>query len=138
MLKEHEKLWAFLALLVGIALLSLLGSQLGDKLTRSEDINETMMIILNAKLRIIDGAVTGLIAIAGMAAQALFRSGPVEKAMAETNETLVDKLPPPTGDAAAHPMDDPLGRKVPTVIESDAHTDALPEGVSEDRPSWER
>jgi hypothetical protein len=79
MLQEHEKLVAFIALLVAIIGLAVLGSTLGSGSATSTASD----VVLNAKLRIIDGSVVGLIGIAGMAAQALFRVSTTDRINAE-------------------------------------------------------
>jgi hypothetical protein len=91
MLQEHEKLVAFIALLVAIIGLAVLGSTLGSGSATSTASD----VVLNAKLRIIDGSVVGLIGIAGMAAQALFRVSTTDRINAEAARDTLKLLPPP-------------------------------------------
>jgi hypothetical protein len=63
-LKDHEKFWSFILLLMAIVGLSLIATSLGSaKDSPAED------IVFAAKLRIMDIAIGGLLTIAGMAAQ---------------------------------------------------------------------
>lgn len=142
--KEHEKFWAFLALVVAIVGLAYLGTSLGATPTRSDAINEANEATLLARLRILDGAVVGLIGIAGMAAQSLFdRRAPAEHDQSKLAEQLADKLPPPTGEAAGAlgttftPPGSTLLGTEPIPMDSHAE-DALPDGVDMEAPSWEK
>lgn len=98
MFKEHEKFWAFVVLVVAIAGLALLGSTLGSLATNSEEANQASQAALLARLRILDGAVVGLIGIAGMAAQSLFKNSSTEENMAAAVGELSKKAPPTTVD----------------------------------------
>lgn len=73
-LRDHEKFWAFIVLIAAIVLLALVAS------LTDGGINETAS-------RILDAAVVGLIGIAGMAAQALFRHSVTEQKLVETVQT---------------------------------------------------
>ena len=161
MFREHEKFWAFVVLVLAIVVLALIGSQVGIRATTNEEINQAAEAATLARLRILDGAVVGLIGIAGMAAQALFRTGSTEKALGEIAGKATDKLPPPTGEAAESASEglNGGGPGAPTVttfaaapgaipegpIEPDDHLpdsivpdSTLPEGAKEEVPSWER
>lgn len=131
--REHEKFWAFVALIIAIVGLAWLGTSLGENPTRSEVANEANEAALLARLRILDAAVAGLIGIAGMAAQALFR-GHVE-------EKLADKLPPPTGEAAEIVREEQAAHS-PVRPDSDGDgvpdEQSLPEGVRRETPSWDQ
>jgi hypothetical protein len=70
-MKEHEKLIAFVFLILAILALVVLASTF--------DRGASNDIVVQGKLRIIDSSVAGLLAIAGMAAQALFRIAAGEK-----------------------------------------------------------
>lgn len=91
-LKEHEKFWAFVFLVVVIVVLVIIAANFARVSTAND-------IVTQGKLRIIDSSIAGLLTIAGMAAQALFRVGSTEAKTAETLSNAVDKLPPPTGEA---------------------------------------
>lgn len=92
-LKENQRFWAFVLLVIIIALLAIWGSTLGDV---HNSMNEAELMLTSAKLRLVDGAVVGLIGIAGMAAQSLFRTSETEKKNAEVLHELSQKVPPPT------------------------------------------
>lgn len=87
-LKEHEKFWAFVFLVVAILGLALLASTF-DKGTVATD------LVMQAKLRIIDATIAGLLTITGMAAQALFRVSSVDRQNAATFARTMDKVPEP-------------------------------------------
>lgn len=91
-LRENEKFFAFILLILTIVVLVVIASNF-DKGAAND-------LVTQAKLRIIDSAIAGLMAIAGMAAQALFRTNSAEASLIKTNETLSDKVPPLTGEAA--------------------------------------
>lgn len=83
-LKEHEKFWAFVFLVLAVIGLVALASTF-DKGTTATD------LVMQAKLRIIDSAIAGLLTITGMAAQALFRISSIEKAASDNLTKLVDE-----------------------------------------------
>ena len=91
-LREHEKFWAFIILVAAILLLALLSTFLGQG---PNAVTDAELAVLNAKLRIIDVSIAGLIGIAGMAAQALFSVSSVDKLSAETALEAARKLPDP-------------------------------------------
>lgn len=93
--REHEKFWAFIFLIVTIVLLVFLAS------TFDKDTKNATDLVMQAKLRIIDAAITGLLTITGMAAQALFRISSVDKQNATTFQKALDKVP------EAHKQGDP-------------------------------
>lgn len=66
-LKDHEKFLAFIALLLSILGLVFLASTFDRGLSND--------IVVQGKLRIIDSSIAGLLTIAGMCAQALFKIG---------------------------------------------------------------
>ena len=66
-MKEHEKLIAFLVLIISVCGLAFLASTFDRGLASD--------VVVQGKLRIIDSTVAGLLTIAGMAAQALFKIG---------------------------------------------------------------
>lgn len=147
--REHEKFWAFVVLVLAILVLALVGSQVGIRATTNDVVNQAAEAATLARLRILDGAVVGLIGIAGMAAQALFRSGSVEKTLANIADKAADKAPPQTGEAAAAlalnggaPGLAPelyAPPPAPEPIPMDAHAeDVLPDGVDMVSPSWEK
>ena len=86
--KEHEKFWAFVFLIVAVLALVVLASTF-DKGTTATD------LVMQAKLRIIDAAITGLLTITGMAAQALFRISSVDQQNAVTFKRALEKMPEP-------------------------------------------
>lgn len=85
-LQEHEKFWAFVFLIIAVLALVFLASTF-DKGTTATD------LVMQAKLRIIDAAITGLLTITGMAAQALFRISSVDKENAVAFSKALDKMP---------------------------------------------
>ncbi len=95
MFKEHEKFWAFVFLILAVLGLVFLASTF-DKGTTATD------LVMQAKLRIIDAAITGLLTITGMAAQALFRVSSVDRQNAVTFERALSKVP--EAPAAAQPV----------------------------------
>jgi len=90
-LHGRESFFAFLALLLCIMLMMLLAS--------SFDAAKAGDVIATAKLRIIDSSIAGLLAILGMAAQALFRVSQSDKDLAATARIAAEKVPPVTGEA---------------------------------------
>jgi hypothetical protein len=85
MLAEHEKFWAFCLLGFAIVVLTL------------------VMIFFpppEGSQRIVDAAVGGLLLAFGAATNALFRSKSETSASEDIAKTAIDKLPPPTGEAA--------------------------------------
>jgi len=56
-------------------------------------------MVITALTRLMDQAVGGLIAILGMAAQAVFRHSQTEKNLAEAAKLTAEKVPPVTGEA---------------------------------------
>ena len=118
MFKEHEKFWAFAFLIISVLALVFLASTF-DKGTTATD------LVMQAKLRIIDAAITGLLTITGMAAQALFRVSSVDRQNAATFTRALDKMPDtPKEVIVTNPASDPIN-----VVEIlPAHTDeTLPE-----------
>lgn len=134
MLKEQEKLIAFLALIAVIAGLAVMGTLMGTEITRANDVNQTAMLVLNAKLRILDGAMVGLIGIAGMAAQALFRSSSLEqqqaKALVSLSASVPDAIP---AEAQKVEVVNTPDAPVPTIHAEDA---ANPAPTDEGPPPW--
>lgn len=92
--KEHEKFWAFIFLVLAVIGLAVLASTF-DKGTTATD------LVMQAKLRIIDATIAGLLTITGMAAQALFRISSVDRQNAATFTRAMEKMPeaPKPGDA---------------------------------------
>ncbi len=84
--REHEKFWAFIFLIVTIVGLVYLASTF-DRGTSATD------LVMQAKLRIIDAAITGLLTITGMAAQALFRISSTDRQNAAAFTRALDKMP---------------------------------------------
>jgi hypothetical protein len=85
MLRDNEKFFAFLALgaaVLVIVMLAVFFPPADEKVSR-----------------IMDSACGGFLLALGGAAQALFRSRS-DAATAEVTQSVVDKLPPPTGEAA--------------------------------------
>jgi len=77
--------------------------------------SEAQMMLTNARLRMVDGAIVGLIGIAGMAAQSLFRTSDTEKKNAEALSTLAGKAVAPATD----PKGDPIGSPEPLATENE-------------------
>lgn len=126
--REHEKFWAFIFLIITIVLLVYLASTF-DKDTRS-----ATDLVMQAKLRIIDAAITGLLTITGMAAQALFRISSVDKQNAVTFQKALDKMP-----EGPKPGDPPAEVKVVNTAEEPANvTEAHPAAADEELPSYAR
>ncbi len=129
-LREHEKFWAFIILVAAILLLALLAILLGKG---SNAVTDAQMMVLNAKLRIIDVSIAGLIGIAGMAAQALFRVSSIDKLSAETALEAARKLPEPIH-ATPQPVEvvnkpsDPVPTKAEAPVEEDSNA-GLPESM---------
>lgn len=90
-LKEHEKFWAFIFLVIIIVALV----TVGVFFLNSDSDSPATDVVFNSKLRIIDASVGGLLTIAGMAAQALFRVSSVDRLSAETALEAARKLPDP-------------------------------------------
>lgn len=88
---ENEALMAFIALLVVILVLVVIASNF--------DAAKATDVVSQAKIRIIDSAIAGLIAILGMAAQALFKINQVDRDLAATAKAAAEKVPPVTGEA---------------------------------------
>ena len=87
MLKEHEKLISFIFLIFAILVLVFLASTF--------DRGSSNDIVVQGKLRIIDSSIAGLLTIAGMCAQALFKIGEAIKIDNKPNEPvpITDKGP---------------------------------------------
>lgn len=83
-LKDHEKFWAFLVLIFSIVSLVILASTFNSGTAAD--------VVAQGKLRIIDMAVAGLIAIAGMTAQALFRPGATAQENREAGQAVADAM----------------------------------------------
>ena len=131
--KDNQKFWAFVVLVVVIAALAIYGSGLGSK---DNNMSEAQMMLTNARLRMVDGAIVGLIGIAGMAAQSLFRTSETEKKNAEALQQLSQKVPPPTD-----PSGEPLGRAQPVDLGAAQPLDdepVLPHGITKEAPSWQQ
>ena len=90
--KEHEAFWGFIVLLVSIVILVIISALLNGQ--------QSDGVVTQAKIRILDSAVSGLIAILGMAAQALFRVSQADKDLAAAAKATAEKVPPLTGEAA--------------------------------------
>lgn len=84
-LKEHEKFWAFLFLVCAILALVLLASTF-DRGAQND-------IVAQGKLRIIDNSITGLLTLAGMCAQALFRISTGTPEKVEVTNTPLNPVP---------------------------------------------
>lgn len=80
MLKEREKLIAFVLLLLAVLGLVILASTF--------DRGASNDIVTQGKLRIIDSSVTGLLTVLGMAAQALFKITDAVKISNKPNEPV--------------------------------------------------
>lgn len=85
-LREHEKFWSFIILILAVIGLVILAASF-DRQVGATD------LVMQAKLRIIDAAITGLLTITGMAAQALFRVSSTDKQNAITFTRALEKLP---------------------------------------------
>ncbi len=114
-LREHEKFWAFIILvgaIIGLVLFSSFGLD-------SKSATPATDVVFAAKLRIIDVAVAGLLTIAGMAAQALFRVSSTDKIAAETALEAQRKLPEPV--QAPQPVEvvNQVDNPVPTTAGDD-------------------
>ena len=79
-LKDHEKFWAFVLLITSIVTLAAFSIFFGSELQ-------------DASTRILDSAVAGLIGIAGMSAQALFRFSATEQSLVETVRSQAESIP---------------------------------------------
>ncbi len=119
-LREHEKFWAFIILvgaIIGLVLFSSFGLDSKSETPATD-------VVFAAKLRIIDVAVAGLLTIAGMAAQALFRVSSVDKLSAETALEAARKLPEPVHAPQPVEVVNPPSNPVPTTDGGDS---ALPD-----------
>jgi hypothetical protein len=111
--REHEKFWAFVCLIVTIVGLVYLASTFDRGATATD-------LVMQAKLRIIDSAIAGLLTITGMAAQALFRVSSTDKQNAVTFAKALDQMPaPPKEVTVVNPPDNPANV-------TEAHHDAPP------------
>lgn len=119
-LQRNEKFFAFCLLLLVIAGLVLLAS--------SFDRGAANDIVAQGKMRIIDGAITGLLTILGMCAQALFRIGQTDRDNAEALKTLADKTPsPPPAEPVPVKVVQPDSQPVPVAEQaSSPDIDAAP------------
>ena len=105
-LKEHEKFWAFLVLIAAIVGLVFLASTF--------DRGAAADVVVQGKLRIIDSSIAGLLAILGMAAQALFRIGQGEKVTIDNKRSdPVPTEPQPPITPHSEPGELPDDQKVP-------------------------
>lgn len=125
--REHEKFWAFIFLIVTIVLLVFLAS------TFDKDTKNATDLVMQAKLRIIDAAITGLLTITGMAAQALFRISSVDKQNAATFQKALDKVP-----EAHKPGDPPQEVKVVNPPEDPANVTETHAAPDEQLPEYAR
>ncbi len=113
--REHEKFWAFIFLILTIIALVYLASTFDRGATATD-------LVMQAKLRIIDSAIAGLLTITGMAAQALFRISSTDRANTVAFAKALDKMPEapkqvevvntpdnPANVTEAHPADDVAG-----------------------------
>ena len=118
-LKEHEKFWAFIFLVIAILGLAITAISLS-----SDSDNPAMDIVFAAKLRILDIAIGGMLTIAGMCAQALFRISATDKINAETARQVVQQQidDKPQAVKVVNPASDPA--HVTTTNDDDG---ALPE-----------
>jgi len=89
----------FLAVLAGVMLLTLVAWYAEPK---------GIEALITAKTRLMDQAVGGLIAILGMAAQAVFRHSQTDMDMAAAAKITAEKVPPLTGEAKIE-HDDSVG-----------------------------
>lgn len=124
-LREHEKFWAFVMLVIavlGLVLLSAWGLNSGSA-------NPAADVVYAAKLRIIDAAVAGLLTITGMAAQALFRVSSTDRLSAETALEAARKLPepPPAAPLAVEVVNPPENPANVTDAHGAAPDEALPD-----------
>lgn len=97
-LKEHEKFWAFLFLVGAILALVFLASTFDRGVSND--------IVAQGKLRIIDSAIAGLLTIAGMCAQALFRVGSTPDKVEVTNTQSNPVPTDPKADALIQDSDE--------------------------------
>lgn len=81
MIRDHEKFWAFLLLVVAVVGLALVG---------------ILAAASEAQLRLLEKVSDGLLVVLGAAGMALFRHSQTEQGLVETNRTLAEKAPPPT------------------------------------------
>ncbi len=84
--REHEKFWAFVMLILTIVGLVYLASTFDRGATATD-------LVMQAKLRIIDSAIAGLLTITGMAAQALFRISATDQKNAVAFTKALEKMP---------------------------------------------
>lgn len=82
--KDYETFWAFVLLVISIIALVLIASSFNAATAND--------VIAQAKIRILDSAVTGMIAILGMAAQSLFRTNKADKDMAAAAKATAEKV----------------------------------------------
>ncbi len=115
-LREHEKFWAFILLILAIIGLVVFSSFVLE----SRASNPATDVVFAARLRIIDVAVAGLLTIAGMAAQALFRVSSVDKLSAETALEAARKLPEPIHPPQPVTVENKPDQPVPTTGGEDA------------------
>jgi len=89
--KEHENFIAFIVLTFVIAGLVLYSSSISPV-----SVND---VVTQAKIRILDSSIAGLLTILGMGAQALFRTSQADKDLAAAAKATAEKVPPLTGEA---------------------------------------
>lgn len=92
MSRENHKFWAFIVLVVAIVLLGVVATFLGGASSRVEAINDAQLAIMQARIRILELVAVGLIGIAGMAGQALFRTSETAGQMNEILKSTIDGL----------------------------------------------
>lgn len=85
-LREHEKFWAFVILVASVVGLAVLASQMSVP----NDTSPLAVTAYTGKLRIIDAVAGGLLTIAGMCAQALFRINQSDRDLASAARTTAD------------------------------------------------
>ena len=85
--RDHA-FWAFMWLMTGIMVLMAM-AQFWEPASSAD-------AVIQGKLNLIDKTITGLIALAGVAANALFRRDATDKLEAQTENLLANKVPPPT------------------------------------------
>lgn len=112
-LKEHEKFWAFIALLIVVLLIGL-PSLIWD--------------LDDARVTLADKTISGLMGVLGVAAGLLFRHSKTEENVAETTRVLAQQLPQP-----------PQAVEVVNTAENPAKVEETkPEEPTEDLPEHAR
>lgn len=116
MMKDNEKLVAFLALLVVVVIVTLLSTNIDLPKVGDKTSNEVALALMQGKLALLNIAVGGVVATLGAAAQSLFRHSQTEQDVAAAAKATAEKVPPKTGEARAAEQQDEL----PPMLRDDA------------------